>query len=91
METFADSPGVPVTFLSAGPQLEVVVLLQTEQAVSVDVDHLEDVWQHLPVARLENYSRMSSHDVQMCLDFLKLKGFNKIVLGSRQFKHKSMS
>lgn len=43
METFADSPGVPVTFLSAGPQLEVVVLLQTEQAVSVDVDHLEDV------------------------------------------------
>lgn len=62
MATFADSPGVLVTFLSAGPQLEEVVLLQAEQAVSVDVDHLEDVRQHLPVATLENYSRMSAHD-----------------------------
>lgn len=60
MATFADSPGVLVTFLSAGPQLKEVVLLQTEQAVSVDVDHLKDVRQHLPVARSENYSRMSA-------------------------------
>lgn len=57
VETFADGPGILVTFLSAGPQLEEIVLIQTEQAVSVDVDHLEDVRQHLPVARWENYSR----------------------------------
>lgn len=58
--TFANGPGVLVTFLSAGPQLEEVVLLQTEQAVSVDVDHLKDVRQHLPVARLENYRSRST-------------------------------
>lgn len=55
--TFADGPGVLVTFLSAGPQLEEIVLLQTEQAVSIDVDHLKDVRQHLPVAGSGNYSR----------------------------------
>lgn len=58
--TFAYSPGVLVTFLPAGPQLEEIILLQTEQAVSVDVDYLKDVRQHLPVARMENYSRMSA-------------------------------
>lgn len=57
VETFADGPSILVTFLSAGPQLEEIVLIQTEQAVSVDVDHLEDVRQHLPVARWENDSR----------------------------------
>lgn len=56
--TFAHGPGLLFTFLPAGPQLEEVVLFQTEQAVSIDVDHLKNVRQHLPVARLENYSKI---------------------------------
>lgn len=76
--TFADGPGVLVTLLSAGPQLKEIVLLQTEQAVPVDVDHLKDVRQHLPVAKMGNYNRMSARDCAN-LSLLKLitdiKGF----------------
>lgn len=58
MITFADSPGVFVTFLSTGPQLKEVVLLQTEQTISIQVDHLKDVGQRLPVAQREQHTDM---------------------------------
>lgn len=48
--TFADSPGIFVTFLSTGPQLKEVVFLQAEQTVSINIDHLKYVRQRLPVA-----------------------------------------
>ena len=70
MITFADSPGVLVTFLSAGPQLEEIVLLQTEQTISIHVDHLKDVRQHLPVAQREQHREMSHRKVQICFSIV---------------------
>lgn len=62
MMTFADSPGILVTFLSTGPQLKEIVLLQTEQTVSIYVYHLKDVRQHLPVVQQEQHREMSAQD-----------------------------
>lgn len=70
MITFADSPGVLVTFLSTGPQLKEIVLLKTEQTISIHVDHLKDVGQHLPVAQREQHREMSRRAVQMCFSLM---------------------
>lgn len=51
MMTFANQPGVLITFLSTGAQLKKVVLLQTEQAISINVYNVKYVRQRLPVAR----------------------------------------
>lgn len=52
--TFANQPGILITFLSTGAQLKEVVLLQTEQTVSVNVYDVKDVRQRLPVANMSN-------------------------------------
>lgn len=70
MITFADSPGVLVTFLSTGPQLKEIVLLKTEQTISIHVDHLKDVGQHLPVAQREQHREMSRRAVQICFSIM---------------------
>lgn len=48
--TFANQPGILITFLSTGAQLEKVVLLQTEQAIPINVYDVKYVRQRLPVA-----------------------------------------
>lgn len=65
MITFADSPGILVTFLSAGPQLKEIVLLKTEQTISIHVYHLKDVRQHLPVAQRRQHREMSYRTFQI--------------------------
>lgn len=52
--TFANQPGILITFLPTGAQLKEVVLLQTEQTVSVNVYDVKDVRQRLPVANKSN-------------------------------------
>lgn len=49
--TFANQPGILITFLSTGAQLQKVVLLQTEQAISINVHNVKYVRQRLPVVR----------------------------------------
>lgn len=53
--TFADGPGIFITLLSTGPQLKEIVLLQTEQTIPIQVYHLKDVRQHLPVAKVNQH------------------------------------
>lgn len=58
MITFADCPGIFVTFLSTGPQLKEIVLFQAEQAISIHVYNLKDVRQRLPVAQSGKHIHM---------------------------------
>ena len=60
--TFADSPGLLVTLLSTGPELKEIVLLQTEETVSIQVYDLKDVRQRLPVAQKEQHWDISCRD-----------------------------
>lgn len=50
MMTFANQPGILIAFLSTGAQLKKVVLLQTDQAISINVYDVKYVRQRLPVA-----------------------------------------
>lgn len=43
MMTFANQPGILITFLSTGAQLKKIVLLQTEQAISINVYNVKYV------------------------------------------------
>lgn len=49
--TFTDSPSIFVTLLSTGPQFKEVVLLQTEQTISIKVYDFKYICQRLPVAQ----------------------------------------
>lgn len=60
--TFADSPGIFVTFLPTGPQLKEVVFLQAEQTVSINIDYLKYVRQRLPVAEQGQHRKMSEQN-----------------------------
>lgn len=84
--TFTDGPGVLVTFLSTGPQLKKIVLLQTEQAISINVDHLKDVRQHLPVARPEQHRETSGQDCINMPISIKISTYPSIHHGDRSVR-----